>query len=77
MSAHLHFQLSDAEKVSDFAVRWPGETDGEVLISFEGCPLGGVLSEETVQIPFPRNAGIRETLINWLLYWGIPFCVLP
>ncbi|MEK6420008.1 MAG: hypothetical protein V4801_10405 [Burkholderia gladioli] len=77
MSAHLFFELEATRPIAAFAVRRPGTTPGEELISFPACPLTGAIEGERVRMPFPRNAGIRETLINWLLYWGIPFHVLP
>jgi len=77
MTAHLYFEIESASPVAAFAMRRAGESAGEVLISFPACPLVGTLLDDKVRMTFPRNAGIRESLINWLLYWGIPFEVLP
>lgn len=30
-----------------------------------------------IQMLFVRSEEIRAVLINWLMYWGIPFRVLP
>jgi hypothetical protein len=51
------------------------------LIAFDGCPFAGQLEQSTdgglgVEFPFPRNAELRDQLIEWLLHWGIPFTVL-
>ncbi|RQZ57437.1 hypothetical protein DF057_28755 [Burkholderia cepacia] len=48
------------------------------LISFVGCPMTGrEIEDEEIEFPFPRDAGLRMTLIDWMLYWGIPFRVMP
>ncbi|MCM2543896.1 hypothetical protein ACVCII_24070 [Burkholderia glumae] len=77
MTALLYFDINEARPISPFAMRRPSDIDGEELISFPACPLTGTVCGDQVRMPFPHNAGIRETLINWLLYWGIPFQVLP
>ncbi|WP_186183757.1 hypothetical protein [Burkholderia gladioli] len=77
MSSRLYFELASFGAIADIAVtRMDGET-GDTLISFPGCPVGGVLSDGRVDMPFPRSQEIRDNLINWLECWGIPFCVIP
>ncbi|WP_186061007.1 hypothetical protein [Burkholderia gladioli] len=77
MSSRLYFELADSGSIADLAVTREDSATGQTAISFPGCPLGGVLSDGRVEMPFPRGTGIRDNLINWLECWGIPFCVLP
>ncbi|WP_089340590.1 hypothetical protein [Burkholderia singularis] len=79
MSAHLYFKLQHViEPVAKFAIRRTEATTGDRLISFPGCPLTGTeLDSGEVAVAFPRSEDIRAVLINWLMYWGIPWRVLP
>ncbi|AJK46205.1 hypothetical protein [Burkholderia plantarii] len=79
MSAHLYFYMSDVpDAISATAVRRTEARTGRRLISFPGCAVGGVESERgEVEMPLPRAGDVAAWVVNWLMYWGIPFCVLP
>lgn len=79
VSAYLYFNMSDVvEPVAKTAVRRNEALTGNRFIAFPGCPLEGVeLEDGQIEMRFPRSEEIRTVLINWLMYWGIPFRVLP
>ncbi|KWZ38002.1 hypothetical protein WS72_24170 [Burkholderia savannae] len=79
VSAYLYFNLSDvAEPMAKTAVRRNEAATGNRFIVFPGCSLEGVeLEDGQIEIRFHRGEEIRTVLINWLMYWGIPFRVLP
>lgn len=79
MSAYLYFDLGEiAEPVAKMAVRRHEASTAGCFIAFPGCPLEGVeLEDGQIEMRFPRSEEIRTVLINWLMYWGIPFRVLP
>lgn len=48
------------------------------LVAFPGCPvIGREVGGGEVEFSFPRGIELRESLIDWMLYWGIPFRVMP
>ncbi|HGL4258697.1 hypothetical protein QZN08_03935 [Burkholderia multivorans] len=79
MKERAYFDFSQIpEPVQKACMRRVDHATGDRLISFVGCPFTGrEVDGDQIEIPFPRNVGLRETLIDWLLYWGIPFRVLP
>ncbi|ABC33963.1 putative gp65 [Burkholderia thailandensis E264] len=79
LSAYLYFDLGEiAEPVAKMALRRNEASTGRRVIAFPGCPLEGVeLKGGQIEMRFPRSEEIRTVLINWLMYWGIPFRVLP
>ncbi|KGX68571.1 putative gp65 [Burkholderia pseudomallei TSV28] len=79
MSAYLYFDQGEiAEPVAKMAVRRNEASTGRRVIAFPGCPLEGVeLKGGQIEMRFPRSEEIRTVLINWLMYWGIPFRVIP
>nr|WP_226383259.1 hypothetical protein [Burkholderia mayonis] len=79
MSAYLYFDLKDvADPVAKMAVRRNEALEGNRFIAFPGCPLEGIeLEDGQIEMRFPRGEEIRTVLINWLMYWGTPFRVLP
>ncbi|WP_155627484.1 hypothetical protein [Burkholderia cepacia] len=38
--------------------------------------IGHVVDSGEIDFSFPRAIEIRESLIDWMLYWGIPFRVM-
>ncbi|WP_175786357.1 hypothetical protein [Burkholderia cenocepacia] len=63
--------------VSGAARRVDGES-GDRIIAFNGCPVvGREVDGGEIEFSFPRTIEIRESLIDWMLYWGIPFRVMP
>ncbi|AIO65693.1 MULTISPECIES: hypothetical protein [pseudomallei group] len=79
VSAYLYFNMSDVvEPVAKMAVRRNEALTGNRFIAFPGCPLEGIeLEDGQIEMRFPRSEEIRTVLINWLVYWGTPFRVLP
>lgn len=79
VSAYLYFNMSDVvEPVAKMAARRNEALTGNRFIAFPGCPLEGVeLEDDQIEMRFPRSEEIRTVLINWLMYWGIPFLVIP
>lgn len=77
MSAYCYIQITDIPRpLTDTAAR---RIDGDTrakLIAFIGCPLVGVETDEEVEFPFPRSVEIRESLVSWLVHWGICFRVV-
>ncbi|WP_346275219.1 hypothetical protein [Burkholderia ambifaria] len=60
------------------AVRRTETMTGKCLIAFTGCPvIGREIDNDEIEFPFPRGVELRESLIDWMLYWGIPFRVMP
>jgi hypothetical protein len=47
------------------------------MVAFDGCPLVGQLGPVgdrlQVEYPFPRNADLRNQLVQWFMHWGIHF----
>ncbi|MGZ2748328.1 hypothetical protein [Burkholderia ubonensis] len=79
VSAYLYFDLKDVvEPVAKMAARRNEVLTGSRRIAFPGCPLEGIeLDDGQIELPFHRSEEIRTVLIDWLMYWGIPFRVLP
>ncbi|AOK47412.1 hypothetical protein WT60_11570 [Burkholderia sp. MSMB617WGS] len=79
VSAILYFNLSDVvEPVAKMAVRRNEALTGNRFIAFPGCPLEGVeLDDGQIETRLHHGEEVRDVLINWLMYWGIPFRVLP
>ncbi|MBU9661861.1 hypothetical protein KGP95_13455 [Burkholderia multivorans] len=51
---------------------------GDRLVSFPECPVvGREVENGEIEFSFPRGVALRESLIDWMLYWGIPFRVMP
>lgn len=51
---------------------------GGRLVAFTGCPVVGREADNgEIEFSFPRGVELRESLIDWMLYWGIPFRVMP
>ncbi|MCW3644097.1 hypothetical protein K6Y74_12730 [Burkholderia cenocepacia] len=62
----------------DSAARRLDGASGDHLIAFSGCPMvGREVDGGEIEFSFPRTIEIRESLIDWMLYWGIPFRVMP
>jgi hypothetical protein len=82
MSAHAYIQWADVPQPVIDSSRQRTEYNATVkLISFVGCPLTGQIDEKSdgklqVEFPFPPSHEIRNTLIDWLEYWGIHFTVV-
>ncbi|MBR7961227.1 hypothetical protein [Burkholderia stagnalis] len=54
------------------------EVSGERIVSFPECPVvGREVDNGEIEFSFPRGVALRESLIDWMLYWGIPFRVMP
>ncbi|WP_063712432.1 hypothetical protein [Burkholderia lata] len=50
---------------------------GDRLVAFTGCPvIGREADNGEIEFSFPRGVDLRESLIDWMLYWGIPFRVM-
>ncbi|OMW40748.1 hypothetical protein AQ808_30850 [Burkholderia pseudomallei] len=79
VSAYLYFDQGEiAEPVAKMAVRRNEAASGARFIAFPGCPLEGAeLEDGQIEMRFPRSEEIRTVLISWLMYWGIPFRVIP
>ncbi len=53
------------------------DVSGDRLVAFTGCPVIGREAENgEIEFSFPRGVDLRESLIDWMLYWGIPFRVM-
>jgi hypothetical protein len=76
MSAHAYIQTSDIPRpLVDYAARRVDTDTRENLIAFIGCPLTGVENDDEIEFPFPRAPEIRDSLVAWLVHWGISFRV--
>ncbi|WP_321944685.1 hypothetical protein [Burkholderia cenocepacia] len=54
------------------------DESGDRMVAFAGCPVIGREAENgEIEFSFPRGVTLRESLIDWMLYWGIPFRVMP
>ncbi|RQV20646.1 hypothetical protein DF039_12460 [Burkholderia cenocepacia] len=54
------------------------DVSGDRLIALPGCPVIGREGDNgEIEFSFPRGVYLRESLIDWMLYWGIPFRVMP
>ncbi|WP_213762303.1 hypothetical protein [Caballeronia sp. dw_19] len=77
MSAFVYIQITDIPRpLTDTAARRIDGDTHAALIAFIGCPLVGVESADEVEFPFPRAIEIRESLVSWLVHWGICFRVV-
>jgi hypothetical protein len=81
MSAHAFISYADvpASIIATSRQRVDSETQ-EKLISFDDCPLTGVIYTQAngsldIEFPFPRVPEIRNSLVGWLMKWGISFQV--
>ncbi|WP_269501086.1 hypothetical protein [Burkholderia sp. IMCC1007] len=64
--------------LADSATRRADDVSGDRLVAFSGCPVvGREVDNGEIEFPFPRGVELRESLIDWMLYWGIPFRVMP
>ncbi|VWD12499.1 MULTISPECIES: hypothetical protein [Burkholderia] len=53
------------------------DVSGDRLVAFTGCPvIGREADNGEIEFSFPRGVDLRESLIDWMLYWGIPFRVM-
>ncbi|NDV77102.1 hypothetical protein [Burkholderia cenocepacia] len=53
------------------------DVSGDRLVAFTGCPvIGREADNGEIEFSFPRGVALRESLIDWMLYWGIPFRVM-
>lgn len=82
MSAHVYIQYSDVPDVlTASSAQHVEQATGAKLIAFHGCPQTGQLDQvgERLQIefPFPRDRFLYGELIDWFVYWGIGFAVVP
>ncbi|VCC54064.1 gp65 [Burkholderia pseudomallei] len=79
VSAYLYFNMSDiVEPVAKMAARRNEALTGNRVIAFPGCPLEGVeLDDGQIEMRLHHGEEVHAVLINWLMYWGIPFRVLP
>lgn len=81
MSAYAYIQYADIPEdlISSSRQRVDSVT-GAKLISFEGCPLTGQIEQcgdaLEIEYPFLRAVEIRESLVSWLVNWGICFRVV-
>lgn len=77
MSEFAYIELSSVpDPLKDGAARRLDATSGDSLISFVGCPMvGREIENGEIEFSFPRAVEIRESFIDWMLYWGIPFRV--
>jgi|GEM_PF-1362998 len=81
MSAHAYIHWAD---VPDSLIATSRQHVDEVtdakIVAFDGAPFSGQLWEGVgglqVEYPFPRNADLRASLVNWLFYHGIHFKVV-
>lgn len=81
MSAYAYIRMTDVPApLLAASVRHIDDVTGAQLVAFPECPFSGQLSEtrhgEQVEFPFPRNATLRYSLVDWLVYWGIHFTVV-
>ncbi|KAF1064929.1 hypothetical protein DX980_18440 [Burkholderia gladioli] len=79
MTAHLYFDMSDVPPaVANRATRQIELGTGRTLIIFPEHAIGGQEVEGgEIEVPFPCSEDVRGWIVNWLMYWGIPFRVLP
>jgi hypothetical protein len=77
MSAFTYIQITDIPRplIDTAARRIDADTQAN-LVAFIGCPLVGVECDDEVEFPFPRVIEIRESLVSWLVHWGICFRVV-
>jgi hypothetical protein len=81
MTAHAYILMEDVPSVvGKMAVRRTDDDSNVELVAFPECPfvgqITGVEAGEQIEFPFPRDVGLRTTLIDWLVYWGINFTVV-
>lgn len=59
------------------AARRMDGASGDHVIAFNGCPVvGREVGSGEIEFSFPRAVDLRESFIDWMLYWGIPFRVM-
>lgn len=86
MSAHAYIRWADLspELISSSQQRIDSVTQAKVVV-FDGCPFAGEIevldakpagSAIQVEYGFPRNHSLRNSLIDWFMYHGIPFTVV-
>lgn len=81
MSAHAYIQWADVpQTLMDSSHQHVDSITKAKIIAFDGCPLSGQLWEGQaglqVEYPFPRNAELRHSLVDWLWFHGIHFTVV-
>lgn len=81
MTAHAYIFMKDVPSViSVRSVRRFDDGAAVELVAFPECPMIGQITKveagEQVEFPFPRDIGLRNSLMDWLAYWGINFTVV-
>jgi hypothetical protein len=81
LSAHAYIQYADVpgELTASMHQQVDDVTQAK-MVAFDGCPLVGQLGPVgdrlQVEYPFPRNADLRNQLVQWFMHWGIHFAVV-
>ncbi|MPW16925.1 phage portal protein [Paraburkholderia sp. CNPSo 3157] len=86
MSAHAYIQWADVPQalISSSQQHVDGITQAKV-VAFDGCPFAGEIevleakpfgSAIQIEFAFPRNHGLRNSLIDWFMHHSIPFTVV-
>ena len=81
MSAHAYIQYADLpDKLTSSSRQCVDDITRAQMIQFDGCPLVGQLDPVgdrlQVEYPFPRDADLRNRLVQWFMHWGIHFQVV-
>lgn len=83
MSAYAYIQLSDIpDRLMSGSRQHIDPVTGAKLIAFNDCPIVGQIEDTDkngvyeVEYPFPRSEVIRNSLVAWLMTWGICFRVV-
>jgi len=82
VSAHAYIQWADVPQgLIGSSRQHVDDVTKEKLVSFDGCPFCGQISETSekalqVEYPFPRNHDLRNSLVDWFMYHGIHFTVV-
>lgn len=79
MSEFACIELSSVpEPLRAIAASRVDDVSGARMVAFTGCPvIGRETAAGEIEFSFPRGVELRESLIDWMLYWGIPFRVMP
>jgi hypothetical protein len=80
MSAHACIRWGDVPQPLVDSSRQHVDTVTQAqLVAFNDCPFVGEIDQLPdhlqVSFPFPRDIGLRNSLIDWLIHWGINFTV--
>ncbi|MBP0589293.1 phage portal protein [Paraburkholderia sp. LEh10] len=80
MSAFAYVNVEDVPlQLRETSVQRLDDNASITLIYFDGCPLVGqceVGKQRQIEYPFPRVPELRNSLVEWLLHWGINFYVM-